>query len=111
MIEPVADRESVGNLEADVPRDGHEVDLDRDLDLAHEIAQEEDRALEHADEQEVAAVVVGRDLRAERLDARAQLVGLDEDLADGAAHATVSSGARSKQRWPAIAADCGIGSS
>jgi hypothetical protein len=35
--------------------DGHEVDLARDLDLAHQVAEEEDGALEHADQQQVLA--------------------------------------------------------
>ena len=38
--------------------DGHEVDLARDRDLAHEVGQEEHGALEHADEQQVAVGVV-----------------------------------------------------
>ena len=45
-----------------VGRHGHEVDLARDLDVAHEVGQEEDGALEHADQQQVAAGVVAGDL-------------------------------------------------
>ena len=50
--------------------DGHEVDLARHVDLAHQVGEEEDRALEHADQQQVAAGVVARDL-ARRARARA----------------------------------------
>ena len=39
---------------------GHEVDLARDRDLAHEVGQEEHRALEDADEQQVAVRVLPR---------------------------------------------------
>src|SRR3954454_11344572 len=46
-----------------VAGDRHEVDLDRDLDLAHQVAEEEHGALEHPDEQQVAVLVVARDLR------------------------------------------------
>ena len=52
-----------------VARDGHEVDLARDVDRAHEVGDEEDGALEDADEQEVALAVVRRDLGAELGDA------------------------------------------
>src|SRR4051812_48931043 len=92
---------------------GHEVDLDRDVDLAHQIAEEEHGALQDADEQQVAAVVVARDLGPELGHPRPQLVRLDEHLPDrhAGAHSTVTSGVRSKQTCPATAAACGIGSS
>ena len=55
----------------------------RDVDVAHQVGQEEERALEHADQQQVLARVVGGDdLRAELRIAVLELVGLDEDLAD-----------------------------
>ena len=72
--------ESVGRA---VGGDGHEVDLARDLDLAHQVGEEEHRALEHADQQQVLARVVARDLLAQLAHAVLELVGLDEDLADG----------------------------
>src|SRR5215217_2440972 len=63
--------------------DGHEVDLARDLDLAHQVAEEEDGALEDADQEQVLVRVVAGDLGAELADAVLQVVGLDDDLADG----------------------------
>ena len=51
--------------------------------LAHQVGEEEHRALEHADEQQVAARVVRARSRAPSCaHALLQLVGLDEDLAD-----------------------------
>ena len=47
-----------------VRRHRHEVELDREVDRAGEIAHEHERALEHADEQRRPARVVGGDLRA-----------------------------------------------
>ena len=52
------------------------------VSCAHQVGHEEDGALEHADEQEVAPVVVGRDLRAERGHPCAHVVLVDEDLPD-----------------------------
>ena len=55
--------------------------------MAHEVGEEEDGALEHPDEQQVAVGVLGADLLAERAHALLEVVGLDEDLADlGVAH-------------------------
>src|SRR5829696_8018518 len=99
-VDDVLDDEDVATLDrgvevledADDPRglrrraiggDGHEVDLARDVERPHEIRQEEDGALEHADEERLAALVVLRDLSAQLSDATGQLVGLDQDLADG----------------------------
>src|SRR4051795_5534380 len=62
--------------------DRHEVDLAWDVDVAHEVGQEEDRALEDAHQQQVALGVVGRDLPVDLADLRLEVVGLDEDLAD-----------------------------
>ena len=67
VLEDPHDARGVGRRA--VARDRHEVDLARDDELAHQVGHEEDGALEHADEQQVAARVVGRDLRAERRDA------------------------------------------
>ena len=55
-----------------VARDGHEVDLARHGQVAHQVGHEEDGALEHADEQQVAALVVLGDLVAELGDARGE---------------------------------------
>ena len=52
------------------------------VDRAHQVGEEEDGALQHADEQRVAARVVARDLRAQLADAVLQIVRLDQDLAD-----------------------------
>ena len=67
--------------------------------LAHEVGQEEDGALEHADQQQVLALVVARDLRPSCADAVLQVVGLDEDLADALrASGAQSSGSRQASR-------------
>ena len=65
-----------------VARDGHEVDLARHRQMAHEVGQEEDGALEDADEEQVAACVVGGDLRAELGDPPLERRLLDQDLRD-----------------------------
>jgi hypothetical protein len=48
--------------------------------VAHEIGHEEDGALEDADQQEILAGVVGRDLGSKLGDAFPQRVLLDQDL-------------------------------
>ena len=75
-----------------VARDGHEVDLAGHGQVPHQVGHEEDGALEHADQQQVAALVVGRDLGAELGHARGERLPVDQDLADralelGLAHA------------------------
>ena len=64
--------------------------------MAHEVGEEEDRALEDADQEQVLARVVARDLLAHLAHPVLELVGLHEDLADGfvAEHARGSLGAR-----------------
>ena len=52
-----------------------EVDAEREVDRAHEVRQEDEAPLEHADEDEVPLRVVARDLRAELVDARGDLLG------------------------------------
>ena len=85
VLEDPHDARGVGR--GAVARDRHEVDLARDRDRAHQVGHEEDRALEHADEQQLAAGVVGGDLRAELADARLQALLVDQDLADRPARA------------------------
>src|SRR5207249_8706706 len=65
-----------------VARDRHEIDLARNRQGPHQVGHEEDRALEHADEQQVAAFVVDRDLLAELGDAALQPLLVDQDLRD-----------------------------
>ncbi len=65
-----------------VARDRHEVDLARNGELAHEVGDEEDGALQDADHEEVAALVVAADLRTELGHARRKIVLGDEGLAD-----------------------------
>jgi hypothetical protein len=60
----------------------HEVDLVRDRDRPAEIGEEDEARLQQADEQQVAVGVVGRDLRAQFLDARANIVRAEEDVTD-----------------------------
>jgi hypothetical protein len=54
----------------------------RQLQRAREVGQEDEARLERADEQRLAACVVARDLAGELVDARAQLVAGEIDLAD-----------------------------
>ena len=82
------------------------------LDLAHQVGEEEHRALQHADQQQVAVRVVSRDLGAELAHAVLEVVGLDEDLADAgvaqhAPHPTrtrAAGAARRDPRWGRSAA-------
>ena len=64
-----------------VGRHGHEVDLVGDRDGAHQVAQEDERALQHGDEERRPPLVVRRDLPPELRDAVVQLLGGDQDLA------------------------------
>jgi hypothetical protein len=59
-----------------------EVDLVRDRDRARKVGEEDEARLQQRDEQQVAARVVGGDLRAQLADARANLLGAEEDLTD-----------------------------
>jgi hypothetical protein len=59
-----------------------EVDLVLDRDRPREVGQEDEARLQQRDKQQVAVRVVARDLGAELLDAAAQLLCAEEDLAD-----------------------------
>jgi hypothetical protein len=59
-----------------------EVDLVRERDRAGEVGEEDEARLQQRDEQELAPLVVARDLAAELLDAAAELLGAEEDLSD-----------------------------
>ncbi len=61
---------------------GHEVDLDGDLERPHQVREEEHGALEDANEHQIAADIVPRDLGRELADALRQPVLGYEDLAD-----------------------------
>ena len=52
------------------------------VERAHQVGDEEHGALEHADQHQVAALVVAADLRAELGDAALQVLAGDERLAD-----------------------------
>ena len=82
-VEVLEDPHHAGGLgRGAVGGDGHEVDLAVHVEVAHEVGEEEDGALEHADQQQVLAGVVARDLGRHLLDPVLELVGLDDDLAD-----------------------------
>jgi hypothetical protein len=53
-----------------------------DRNRAREVGEEDEARLQQRDQQQVAILVVARDLRAELLDAAPELVGAEEDLAD-----------------------------
>ena len=65
-----------------VAGDRHEVDLAGDVDAAHQVGEKEDRALEHADHEEVTPGVLLADLAAELGDPPLQVLAGDEGLAD-----------------------------
>jgi hypothetical protein len=65
-----------------VARQLDEVDLVLDRDRAREVGEEDEARLQQRDQQQVAVLVVARDLRAQLVDAAAQLVRAEEDLAD-----------------------------
>ena len=70
-----------------VAGDGHEVDLAGHADVAHQVGEEEHGALQHADHEEVAALVLLADLPPQLGDAPLQLLAGDQGLADrGLAH-------------------------
>ena len=71
-----------------VARHGHEVEGHGTLDAPRQVGHEEHGALEHADEQELLALVVARDLGGDLVDAAGQLLAADEDFGDGVAHAS-----------------------
>jgi hypothetical protein len=55
-----------------------------DPDLAREVGEEDEARLQQRDEQQLAALVVARDLGAELADTRLQLLRREEDVADPA---------------------------
>jgi hypothetical protein len=63
-----------------VARQLDEVDLVRDRDRAREIRQEDEARLQEGDQEQLAALVVLGDLRAQLGDAFSQLLGAEEDL-------------------------------
>jgi hypothetical protein len=65
-----------------VPGELDEIDLVRDRDRAREVGEEDEARLQERDEQQLALGVVPRNLRAQLVDAAAQLLGAEEDLAD-----------------------------
>src|SRR5690606_29083678 len=66
-----------------VGRHGHEVDLDRQADGPHEVGEEDEGALEDADEQRRLVRVVEGDLVAELGDAGPDLLLADDDVPQG----------------------------
>jgi hypothetical protein len=61
-----------------------EVDCVMDRDRAREVGEEDEARFQQRDQEQVAALVVPRDLGAELADARLQLVRRQEDVADPA---------------------------
>src|SRR5882672_9414149 len=74
-----------------------EVERVRDRDRPREVRDEDEARLQRADQDRLAAVVVARDLGAELVHARAELVGRKVDLADPRVRGELSYEARS--RW------------
>ena len=69
-----------------VGRDGHPVHRHGHRQRAHEVGHDHDRALEHPDEQQVLAGVVGRDLRRQLVEPGVDLVLGDEHLLEVGSH-------------------------
>src|SRR5918992_3777002 len=95
VLEDADDARRVGGRA--VAGDGHEVDLARHGQAAHQVGHEEHGALEHADQEQVATGVVGGDLLAQLGDPVLQRDLVDEDALDGGqqlglAHARSSTG-------------------
>src|SRR5918999_1099919 len=81
VLEDADDARGVGRRA--VAGDGHEVDLARDGQAAHQVGHEEDGALKHADQEQVAAGVVGGDLLPQLRDPVLQRNLVDEDSLNG----------------------------
>ena len=62
-----------------VTRAGHEVDADLAVHRANQVAEKQERALEDADEMQLAGREVGADFMGECADARGEFVLIDED--------------------------------
>ena len=84
-------------LVASVAGELDEVDLVRDRDRPAEVREEDEARLQQPDQQQVAVGVVGGDLRAQLLDARANLVCAEEDLSD--ARVRFYQASSSRYRW------------
>jgi hypothetical protein len=67
-------------VRAVVARQLDEVDLVRDRDRAREVGQEDEARLQEGDQEQLAALVVLGDLRAELGDTLSQLPGAEEDV-------------------------------
>jgi hypothetical protein len=78
-------------VRAVVARELDEVDLVVNRDRAREVGQEDDARLQEREQQQLAALVVAGDLGAELLDAAAQLLGRQEDVADSSVYDARSS--------------------
>ena len=104
-VEVLEDAHDAGGLRRGaVGRDGHEVDLAADVQMAHQVGQEQEGALQDPDQEQVLALVVAGDLLRHRPDAVLQVVRLDEDLADLFAHGAAESRRQaSRTRRPGFA--------
>src|SRR4051794_8649719 len=88
VLEDPTDTRGIGGRA--IARDRHEVDLARDRQLPHQVGHEQHRALEDADHQQVAAVVVAADVGPQLADSSLKVLGADQGLADSAAgHSSV----------------------
>src|SRR5256714_2016108 len=84
-VEVLQDADDAGGVgRGAVARDRHEVDLAGDRQVPHQVGHEEHGPLEHPDQQQVAAGVVGGDLIAELRDAVPQALLADQHLGDRA---------------------------
>ena len=82
------------------------------VELAHQVGEEQHRALEDPDHDEVAALVVAADLRAELARPCAQVLAVDEGLADrGVVHGRGAHSAARRRVRTALAAARGRGGS
>ena len=63
-----------------VARDRHEIDRERKIDGTHQVGQKHARSLEHADQDEILALIVAADLGTHFLDPLSYLLGGKQDF-------------------------------
>ena len=63
-----------------IARDGHEIDRESQVDGPDKVGEKDARALQNADQHEIAILEFGGDLGAELFDAVSDLIFVDEDL-------------------------------
>ena len=84
VLQEADPRVASGRRSGSVPRELDELEVVRDRNGAREIGEEDEAALQRGDEERLCAVVVRRDLTPALVDAGADLLRAEIDLADAA---------------------------